>query len=450
MKTMRRKVQKQLPLAPAAPGHPHAKELSAMGIILDAHPEIAELVLADLVPEEVNANAGAPGMTADFVMRAALLKQMHSLSYEKLAFALTDSLSFRSFVALGLADPAPTKSTLQSNIKRLTAETWEAINRVLVSHARHAGVERGIKARVDCTVTDSNIHEPDDSWQLWDVVRTLTRLLDRAIKEGFDVKFCRRTKAAKRRRLTVMNAKDAGTRRGGYRALLKLTEEVLAFADAAVAVLETVRLDPIAIGLAAELKHFADLGRKVVSQTKRRVIEKEAVPASEKVVSIFEPHTDIIVKGRRKVQYGHKLCLGVGESGLVLDLVVEKGNPADSTMVERSIDRLSTALGRKPRQIALDGGFASKANLEAAKAMGIKDVCFSKGRGLAVTDMVKSTWVYKQLRRFRAGIEAIISFLKRGFGLRRCTWKGWAGFNRYAWASAVSFNLLLIARHQLE
>jgi len=131
-------------------------------------------------------------------------------------------------------------------------------------------------------------------------------------------------------------------------------------------------------------------------------------------------------------------------------LVVEDGNPADSTLVGRTIERITEAPGRTPRQIALDGGFASKANLAIAKAMGVKDVCFSKGRGLAVTDMVRSTWVYKKLRRFRAGIEGVISFLKRGFGLRRCTWKGEAGFQKYCWASVVSFNLLLIARHVLE
>lgn len=235
-----------------------------------------------------------------------------------------------------------------------------------------------------------------------------------------------------------------------YRALVKHTEEVLGYADDAVFALRQTNTDPVALGIASELEHYAELGREVVSQTRRCVFDREVVPASEKVVSIFEPHTDIIVKGERKVQFGHKLCLCVGESCLVLDLVVEKGNPADSSMVERSIHRLSGALGRMPRQLALDGGFASKANLQVAKAMGIQDVCFSKGRGLAVSDMVESTWVYKQLRRFRAGIEAVISFLKRGFGLDRCTWKGEDGFEQYAWASVVSFNLLLIARHLIE
>ena len=103
-----------------------------------------------------------------------------------------------------------------------------------------------------------------------------------------------------------------------------------------------------------------------------------------------------------------------------------------------------------PKQAALDGGFASKANLESAKGLGVEDVCFSKGRGLAVSDMVRSSWVYKRLRRFRAGVDGVISFLKRAFGLDRCSWRGLEGFKRYTWASVVSCNLLVIARHQLE
>jgi len=237
-------------------------------------------------------------------------------------------------------------------------------------------------------------------------------------------------------------------RRRAYRALIKVTEEVLGFAVRAVDALPLTH--PIACAFAAELGHFVDLGRRVVDQTRRRVFKGEKVPAKDKVVSIFEPHTDIIIKDRRDVLYGHKLCLTVGVSSLVVDLVIEDGNPADSTLVERTVDRVVDLYGRAPRQMALDGGFASKANLRAAKARGVRDVCFTKGRGLAVTDMVKSSWVYKRLRRFRAGVEGVISFLKRGFGLGRCTWRGEQGFQSYAWASVVACNLLILARHLLQ
>ena len=106
--------------------------------------------------------------------------------------------------------------------------------------------------------------------------------------------------------------------------------------------------------------------------------------------------------------------------------------------------------GRPPRQAAYDGGFASRENLKNIKAAGVADVMFNKKRGLEIVDMVKSTWVYKKLRNFRAGIEGMISFLKRCFGVGRCTWRGLVSFKSYVWGSVVSANLLILARHTME
>jgi transposase, IS5 family len=170
------------------------------------------------------------------------------------------------------------------------------------------------------------------------------------------------------------------------------------------------------------------------------------VPAAEKLVSLFEPHADIIVKGGRDVHYGHKLNLTTGRSGMVLDLIVEAGNPADSErllpMLQRHIDRY----GEPPRQAAADGGYASRANLIQAKAWGVKDMAFHKKCGIKIEDMVKSRWVYRKLRNFRAGIEAGVSCLKRAFGLDRCTWRGLDHFKTYVWSSVVAYNLALFAR----
>ncbi len=112
----------------------------------------------------------------------------------------------------------------------------------------------------------------------------------------------------------------------------------------------------------------------------------------------------------------------------------------------RSVERHAAVYGAAPNQIAFDGGFASRANLEALKSMGVSDVCFSKGRGLKVEEMVRDKPTYRALRNFRSGIEATISYLKRGFALRRCTWKGLASFKAYAWASVLAANLLTLAR----
>jgi IS5 family transposase len=168
------------------------------------------------------------------------------------------------------------------------------------------------------------------------------------------------------------------------------------------------------------------------------------------VVSFFEDHTDIIVKKRRETEFGHKIFLTGGVSTMILDCLILRGNPADSEQYIPVLERLKESQGRMPRQVSADGGFASKDNLAYAKGNGVKDAVFAKKRGLSVLDMAKSTWVYKVLRNFRAGIEAGISTLKRAFGLDRCTWKGWEGFGRYVWSSIVSYNLLVLARTKLN
>jgi len=158
------------------------------------------------------------------------------------------------------------------------------------------------------------------------------------------------------------------------------------------------------------------------------------------------PITDIIKKDRGEIYYGYKICLTTGRSNLISDCLIVKGNPADSSLTVEMLDRHDQIYGRYPLKVALDGGFASKANLKAAKARQIKDVCFAKKRGLKEEDMCRSVWMYKKLRRFRAGIESSISWLKRCFGLWRCTWKSFESFKSYVWVSVVSANLFTLAR----
>lgn len=197
------------------------------------------------------------------------------------------------------------------------------------------------------------------------------------------------------------------------------------------------------------MDRYIPLARKVIEQTERRVLKGEKLNPQEKVVSIFEPHTDIIRKDRRDTYYGDKIALTGGASGLLTDLLIEKGNPADATIANKMIERQKEVYGKVPRQAAYDGGFAARSNLATIKEMGVKDVVFSKKCGLKVSEMAKSTWVYKRLRDFRAGIEGMISFLKRSFGLNRCTWRGFESFKAYAWSSVVSANLLLMARRMM-
>jgi IS5 family transposase len=185
---------------------------------------------------------------------------------------------------------------------------------------------------------------------------------------------------------------------------------------------------------------------KVIHQTERRVLRGEQVPASDKIVSIFETHTDIIRKDRRDTYYGHKVTLSTGKSGLVLDVVIEQGNPADCTLAVRAVERHTVLFGKPPERVAFDGGFASNKNLHDIKRAGTKEVSFSKPAGVPVDEMTTTPRIRTTLKRFRAGIEAGISFLKRSFGWSRVTWSGWPHFQAYVWCSTVAHNLLTVAR----
>ena len=438
---MRKNRENQLPLSPSWPDHCLARELEAISEILDQNPSISDLVLHDLC-DKVSSKNGARGMTAEQVLRCALIKQTHQFSYEKLAFHLADSQSFRTFCRLPWGY-TPSKTVLQENISKIGECSWQEVNRVLVSWADRKGLERGRKIRVDATTVESDIHYPTDSQLLYDAIRVLTRFLKR-VGQRESVSFVDHTRRAKRRCLNIRNSRGE-KRKQHYRDLLKVAGKTQGYASGALEQAEQWR-DPISQALAGELAHYLDLMGRVIQQTQRRVLQGEKVPAREKIVSIFEEHTDIIEKGARESIFGHKLYLTVGKSSLILDALLIEGNPADSQQVEPLLERQCDLYGRYPRQASFDGGFASADNLKWAKGQGVRDVAFAKKCGLSIEDMVRSSWVYKQLRRFRAGIEGCISTAKRVFGLTRCLWKGWAHFQRYVHLSVVSYNLVVLAR----
>lgn len=457
---MRKQRQKQMNLAPEWLAFDHSRELQAIAGLLEANATAAVLVWQDLVVAGLASDIqqrGPEGLSGDQVLRALIIKQLNSFSYRELAFHLADSQTYRRFCELGWLQTA-SKSALALCIKAIRADTLEKINHMFVQAAARLKIEDGKKMRADTTVVESNIHAPLDSNLLWDSVRVLTRLMAEAQEMlGADVHFGNRTRRAKRRALGILNARNMERREPLYRDLLKVVKETIDSADEVTRVIERAS-QKVAVELWTKIKleaigkqitHYIPLARQVVEQTQRRVLQGESVPSGEKLVSIFEEHTDIIVKDRRDTFYGHKICLTTGRSTLVTDCVILDGNPADATLAEQVIDRHIAIIGKAPNQVAFDGGFTSKANLEALKAKGVSDVSFSKARSLSVTDMVRSSWVYKKLRNFRAGIEATISFLKRSFGMDRCTWRSLPSFKSYVWSSIVTFNLLVLARHLL-
>jgi IS5 family transposase len=451
---MRKKWPKQMPLMPHILDHPQSQELEVISGIIDANPTICEHILQDLTRGKSEAQrAGAKGMSAEQVLRCVVVKILFGFTYEDLAFHIVDSQSLRWFCRIGMAEEGFRKSALNRNIKAISAQTWEMINRDILGYAKLEGIEKGRKVRTDCTCVESNIHDPWDSTLLGDCVRVLTRLIVRS-QDEFAIKvpqFSNHNRRAKRRMLAIMNAKNEKKRKSEYVDLLKITGKVLGYARSTVEMIKNTAVPPSCVALLADIEHYARLTEKVIDQTHRRVVLDQKVAAADKVVSIFEPHTDIIIKDRRDTIFGHKICLTGGASNLILDCLIVEGNPADVDLAIPMLDRQKEIYGCYPLKVCFDGGFASKDNLKKAKAepRKIKDVCFAKKRGLEETDMCRSEYVYHRLRKFRAGIESGISWLKRSMGLTRCMWNGWHAFKSYVWSSIVAANLLTIARAKI-
>ena len=338
----------QMPLVFPEISHPHAQELEEIRKLLDSKPEVERRVGQDLVREVARPETGARGMTGSQVLRALVLKQMKGFTYEDLAFVLEDSRTYRTFCGFGAFDRVPSRSTLAENIGKVRPETLEAINRALVERAMDEGIESGEKVRIDATVTETNIHPPSDSEQLWDGVRVLTRLMVRARKTFGFTAFSDHTRRAKRRMTKIRFVRGKAKRKAPYRDLLKVARRVRGYAAEAVAFLENegAVYPHRAKTLAREIRHFRGLLDRVVDQTEQRVLHGKSVPAEQKVVSLFEPHTDIIIKDGRDTCNGHKVYLNGGASGLILDCWVAEGNPADSTRVVPILERQRRIYGR--------------------------------------------------------------------------------------------------------
>jgi IS5 family transposase len=424
------------------------EKFEVMGKILKNTRRELDLVLADLTDAD-NLATGRTGMSADQVLRMILVKQMYAYSYEQLHARVSDSICLRRFCGYEFAR-VPKPQTLQENIAKLSPETLEAIHKALVRYAKKEGIDSGTKVRIDTLAVETNIHHPTDSSLIEDGVRVLTRML-RSARRVFPearIAFHDRTRVVKKRTFAVVNAKRTEDRVRLYRELVQYAEEVLGYAREGTRKLKglggTEDVREAARAAAGDIKQMADLLARVIDQTQRRVFKGESVPADEKVVSLFEFHTDIIEKGGRETVFGHKVCVSVGKGNLVLDAIVERGNPADTEFFPEALDRHRHFYGRAPETVAADGGFASQYNARYAKAQGAEHVSFTKRVGRTLRDLLPDRAMRRLLYRFRAGVEGIVSALKRGVGLGRCPWRGWESFEAYVWSSLAAHNLKML------
>ena len=285
-------------------GHQIGCELKTISDWLDGQRALLSLVATDLRREGLRPT-GRRGLPAETVLRCAVLKQQRQLSYEELAFHLEDSASFRAFARLPLAW-SPKKSVLHQTISAIRPETWETVNRALVASAKQDKLEAGAMVRIDSTVTAALMHAPSDSALLWDAVHVMSRLLRQAaeLPGASAIRWHDRRRIAKRCATDIQYSRSKDDRRRLYRKLIAATDATRAALQRAAD-----RLTGL-VGMAAEhwraqVDHYLPLIARVLDQSQRRVLHGQAVPAREKLVSLFEPHADIIVKGLRDVQYGH-------------------------------------------------------------------------------------------------------------------------------------------------
>jgi len=207
-------------------------------------------------------------------------------------------------------------------------------------------------------------------------------------------------------------------------------------------------IDLGAISIVAELKGLVPKMEKVYDISYRHEVLGESVPNREKIFSIYEGHTDIIVKGAREVAFGHKVNLATGRSNLILDCEITDGNPRDSTLYEGILERARRHYNLQPRDMVTDGAYASLRNLEKAKKYGIKNIVFNKIVG-SLKNVVSSVQMETRLKKWRSGMEAVVSNLKRGFDLFRCEWKGRDHFDAKVLWSIIAYNIRVMTDFML-
>ena len=425
--------------------HEKGRQLKALSDLLDRHSEVLQWVERDFNKPDV-AKRGARGLSLESIFRCLILKLTQRMSYRELEFSVSDSPTYRSFARLR-GEQSPSSSALQSTIRRLSPQTLAAINRLLMSQWFAQGDLSLTQLRIDSTVVDCHIAPPSDSQLLNDGVRVLSRLMSNSlVRTGVKIRFVDQRKRSKSLAFRIFHAKKA-EKHALYPQLLNCVKVTLRqTVKARDKVCLEARVESEAQAWTREVEHYRALLLKVVDQTQRRVFNDEKVPVSEKLVSLFEPHTDIIVKGKRDVQYGHKVNLATQQDGFVTYLNIEDGNPADATLYMPVLRRCHNDYHRQPIAVAADGGYASQSNVTQARKSGVKQAVFSKRVGLSYHQMGVKKKTFKALSHFRAGIEGNISELKRAFNMGRATWKGHDGFNAYVWSAALSYNLQRMVR----
>jgi len=444
--------------------NPLSLQLEKISELLDEIPDVLNRIHTDLNAHLKKYNPSKPGRNTDIsaeqALRCAILKQLQGYDYRTLASVIDLTPVYRKFTRFYGAK-IPGYTTIEKAIKKISPASMEVINEEIVKLGIKKKVENGKSIRHDTTVTQTDIQFPTDAKLLNDSVRVMTRLVLDLLEEAPEVKvkFANRTRSVKKRAYSITMAKGKNAdkiREKNYKELLKIQKNVCEEAESVKSSvrnnIEVASRLEVSV-LLMELEEILKLAERVYNQAFRRIINDEQVPASEKLVSIFETHTDIICRGKKgsTVEFGHKIDFGMGRSGMVLRYEVFQGNPGDNEVIERALDDYERVFKRVPEKLVTDRRYFSSDNEETAKEKGVKQIAFPKPGYLSQVrkSIQKSPW-FKKLMKWRAGIEGNLSTLLRSYGLKRCLWKGWRSFKSYIGIGVATYNLQVLAAHLVK
>lgn len=418
--------------------------------------ELYQLVKRDLEQRHrLTQVTGRPSTPVEVILRMLVVKHMYNLSYEKTEQYVKDSLVLRRFCRVYF-EGVPDHSTLNKWALTIQPESLQALNKRAVTLATQLRVTRGRKLRTDGTLVEANIHHPTDSSLLADSVRVLSRSLKRAKSILGDTgqlakeTFRDRSRSARRTARKIANAARKGSQatKNSYRRLVNTTRASIQQAQNVLDVLKA-QTSAQAERLRQTLETFIPRARQIVDQTRRRVFDGEQVPAQEKLVSIFEPHTDIIKRGKanRDTEFGHKVWLDEVDGGIISRYEVLEGNPSDHDQWQPGLDQHVEQFGHPPWQASADRGVSSSDNEQYADHLGVERVILPERghKSAARISYEKQAW-FRRGRRWHAGVEGRISVIKRKHGLGRCLNRGLDGFQCWVGWGVLANNLTMMGR----
>ncbi len=403
---------------------------------------------------------GRPSTPVEVILRMLIVKHLYGWSYEQTEYNVSDSLVLRQFCRVYL-EAVPDDTTLIKWANLIQPQTLHELLDHVTQLARSLKVTRGRKLRTDGTVVETNIHHPTDSTLLGDAVRVLSRTLKQAHKVLKDqtalspASFRDRTRSARRQVKRIMEAarlrgeQAADQLQIAYRRLIDTTQASRRQAQRIAETLKQQTDNDQAKRLTDKLNTFLPRVEQIIDQTVRRVLGGEKVPADEKLVSLFEPETAIIRKGKpaRPTEFGRVVWLDEVEGGIVSGYRILDGNPSEKEQLRPSLDHHRQLFDKPPKLLTADRGLYSEDNERYAQRQGVKQVVMPKPGAKSKERLAyeKQPW-FRRGRNWRAGIEGRISGLKRGQKLERCLYHGTDGMERWVGWGLMAHDLRAIAR----